>query len=376
MDYFKYCCLPLIGDLLPAWPPPASAECVPQLPTGYLAKHSLRGGRFYKDLYSERRPDQTFRLWSALHTQDAATPTWAVFAVTTVLQCHVPLAQTQDSCSFPSLSYIHCAGSCQHWMCSEPAFHSFSTLPSSDGSSFPPALPMGCGITPDCQLISAERQVENFIWENASRTSIWIRAPGGSCLVSKHRGCWTPSWPGTSKMMLPHSINVSCNLSHITWVTLGNQKSQWPPNSPSTQSYHSRLGKGAKEPLDQAVCGKQWVKGGAGEELECKDRWPGKGFIPKGGMYQTSLGGDCSSKNNNADFFLPQNKKRGLVWCADITAGRWSSQGVPRSTINKWQLLLYTLHFRTILILTACFIFEETPPIEYHLGTHLSKAQI
>lgn len=74
--------------------------------------------------------------------------------------------------------------------------------------------------------------------------------------------------------------------------------------------------------------------------------------------------------------FLPQNKKRELVWHADITAGRYSSQGVPRSAINKWQFLLYTLHFKTILILTASFIFEETPPRECHLGTQFSITQI
>lgn len=47
-------------------------------------------------------------------------------------------------------------------------------------------------------------------------------------------------------------------------------------------------------------------KGGAGEEQEGKDRWPGKGFIPKGGMDQSSLGGDHSSKNNNAAFFATE----------------------------------------------------------------------
>lgn len=54
--------------------------------------------------------------------------------------------------------------------------------------------------------------------------------------------------------------------------------------------------------LARAVCGRQRVR----EGLEWKDRWPGKGFIPKGGRYHSSLGGGHSSKSNNAGFFATE----------------------------------------------------------------------
>lgn len=263
----------------------------------------------------------------------------------------------------------------EHWRCPEPAFHevhSFSTSSSIDGSSFPPSLPMGCGITPDCQLIFGERQVCNFICENASKTSVWIRAPGRNCLVKtlKHRECWAPSCPGTSKRMLTCSISVSHNLSHITWVLWATRRVSDLQSPPPHRVYHSRLGKGAKEPLAQAVCGKQWVREGLGRSWSVKTDGLGRDLSQKEGCIRAAWEG-ITAAGAITQLFLPQNKKRKLDWRADITSGRYGSQGAPRNTINKWQFLLYTLHFRTILILTACFIFWRNSITRVPLG-HLS----
>lgn len=89
-----------------------------------------------------------FHLCCSPHAQDPATPPWAVFAVTSLLQCCVPLVQTQDSYSFPSHTCIHCAGSCQPWRCPEPAFqegHSFSHCPALMEAPFPLHCPWAVG---------------------------------------------------------------------------------------------------------------------------------------------------------------------------------------------------------------------------------------
>lgn len=133
------------------------------------------------------------------------------------------------------------------------------------------------------------------------------------------------------------------------------------------------------------LCEQQWVGEGLGRSWSVGTDGLGRDLSQKEGCIRAAWEGITAARTIMQlfffcllflKFFFLQNKKRELVWHADITGGRWCSQGVPRSTINKWQFLLYTLHFRTILILAACFIFEETPPLGCHLGTHLYKAQI
>lgn len=156
-DYFKYCCLLLIGD---------RAACLATSCQCSVCDTASAPRRTPSQTQPQRRQALTkictlkasqikhCHLCCAPHPQDPATPTWAVFAVTTVLRCCVTLAQTQDSYSFLFLTRIHCAGSCQHWRCPEPVFHeahSFSASSSSDGSSFPLHCPWAAG---SCQIAS------------------------------------------------------------------------------------------------------------------------------------------------------------------------------------------------------------------------------
>lgn len=142
---------------------------------------------------------------------------------------------------------------------------------------------------------------------------MWIRAPGRSCLgkTLKHRECWMPSWPGTSKRMLTRSTSVPHNLSHITWVVWATRRISDLQNPPPHRAYHSRLGKGAKEPLAQAVYGKPWVREGLGRSWSVKTDGLGRDLSQKEGCIRASWEGITAARAI-MQLFLLQNKKREL----------------------------------------------------------------